>query len=138
MVLVAETARLTVFGNGEYDSFPERELRALTDAIERVDDSVFEISKGEEIPLDECIWGQLDDYEFEHDDESGRNPACKLWADQGFDHSVDLYHPASESLWRSRRPNARTSRSVSASSSGDTSSTAMVGRKSSSGASSSR
>lgn len=51
-------------------------------------------TKGVEVrQFDRLIADGLPGYEHEHSGGKGRNPACKLWADEGFDHSVDVYSP---------------------------------------------
>lgn len=78
-----------------YREFPAQSLEAIVSAVEDVQPGIFlEATSGHELrEFDDGIAAALPEYEYEHAPESGRNPACKLWADKGFDHSVDLYHP---------------------------------------------
>lgn len=78
-----------------YGAFPGNEREKIVSAVEAVDSGVFVDAKsGHELrAFDDGIAESLPEYEYEHTPGSGRNPACKLWADSGFDHSVDLYHP---------------------------------------------
>lgn len=78
-----------------YRSFPEADLRELRAAVASVPPDVFDPdAAGTEIRrFDALVADDLPTYEHEHGAGPGRNPACKLWASQGFDHSVDLYHP---------------------------------------------
>lgn len=75
--------------------FPDEPLREIASALRAVPDAVFRSStKGAELKrFDAAIADELEAYEHEHDSDRGRNPACKLWANEGFDHSVDLYDP---------------------------------------------
>ena len=78
-----------------YRTFPEDDLDEILTAIETVPDDIIESSThGHELrALDDSIADSLQEYAYEHKVDHGRNPACKLWSDDGFDHSVDLYHP---------------------------------------------
>ena len=78
-----------------YRTFPEDDLDELIAAIEDVPDAIIESSThGHELrAFDDSIADSLQEYAYEHDIDHGRNPACKLWSDDGFDHSVDLYQP---------------------------------------------
>lgn len=78
-----------------YREFPQIELAEIVSAVEKVPAGVFVDSEhGHELrAFDDRIADSLPEYEYEHASESGRNPACKLWKDKNFDHSVDLYHP---------------------------------------------
>lgn len=78
----------------KYRTFPENDFQEIRSAVERVSPEIFHGgSKGIEIrQLDALIAENLRGYEHEHDG-NGRNPLCKLWENEGFDHSVDLYHP---------------------------------------------
>lgn len=79
----------------KYREFPKNPLSEIKSAVERVPTSVFvDAENGHELrEFDDRIGDSLPEYEYEHANESGRNPACKIWKDKGFDHSVDLYHP---------------------------------------------
>jgi len=76
-------------------TFPMDQCQAIEAAIEEVPRSIFINSQnGQEIrKFDGLLAEELPGYEHEHDSDSGRNPKCKLWDNEGFDHSVDLYHP---------------------------------------------
>lgn len=78
----------------ESREFPSKWLTKIQTAIESASTEAFtEASSGYEIQkFDEEIAGALADFAFEHGSENGRNPDCKLWEKDGFDHSVDLYH----------------------------------------------
>jgi hypothetical protein len=79
----------------KYREFPRSELDAIVSAVDSVDTDVFvDAEHAHELrAFDDRIAESLPAYEYEHATESGRNPACKLWKDKGFDHSVDLYQP---------------------------------------------
>ncbi len=97
MVEVVDTDRLSNHRTQTtYREFPEGELRDIVAAVESVPPAVFlDAASGHElVGFDDGIAAALPNDEYEHAPESGRNPACKLWADKGFDHSVDLYQPA--------------------------------------------
>lgn len=96
MVEVVETGFLNGLRNKRKSrEFPSHEYDELESSVEAVPDQVFlDKRSGREIGgFDEAIADRLPEYEFEHAPEKGRNPSCKLWMDDGFDHSVDLYHP---------------------------------------------
>lgn len=71
-------------------------LTQIRTAVETTPNEIFtEASSGYEIrQFDGAIADSLPDFAYEHDGDRGRNPECKLWDRDGFDHSVDLYHPA--------------------------------------------
>lgn len=74
--------------------FPEQQLKEIKSAVSAVPPQLFlDNESGREIrKFDAMIAESLDEFEFEHEGEQGRNPKCKLWSGDGFDHSVDLYH----------------------------------------------
>ncbi|WP_262181500.1 hypothetical protein [Haloarcula laminariae] len=95
MVRIEKTAFLSdIRGQSKYREFPDSDYRSIEAAVEEVPADVFhEHQKGIELrEFDSKIASELPGYDHEHDDSSGRNSACKLWADAGFDHSVDLYN----------------------------------------------
>jgi hypothetical protein len=75
--------------------FPKEELSKIASAIEGVPVEIFlDAESGHDLlAFDSQIADSLPEYEYEHAPASGRNPACKVWDDKDFDHSVDLYHP---------------------------------------------
>lgn len=75
--------------------FPQSALNQIESAVAGVSEDVFaDAESGHELrAFDDEIANSLPEYEYEHAPESGRNPACKIWKDKDFDHSVDLYHP---------------------------------------------
>lgn len=75
--------------------FPAPALAEIVDAVETVPPDVFLAAEhGHELrAFDDHIAAELPTYDYEHAPASGRNPACKLWSDSDFDHSVDLYDP---------------------------------------------
>ncbi len=96
MVEVVRTGFLSsVRTQSTYRVFPEDEQRKILSAIESVPNEIFTTGKkGVEIrKFDSVIAEGLPEYAHEHDSKTGRNQSCKLWAHQGFDHSVDLYNP---------------------------------------------
>lgn len=96
MVTVEQTGFLSdIRSQSTYRSFPVDEFNRIRDAIEAIPDDTFDgNNSGQEIrALDAHIAENLPGYEHEHHEGTGRNPLCKLWADDGFNHSVDLYHP---------------------------------------------
>jgi hypothetical protein len=98
MVKVAKTGLLSELrSQTNYEEFPTREFETIQAAIESVPNGVFEeVESGREAKaFDARIAQRLPAYEFEHAGDVRRNPRCKLWANQGFDHSVDLYNPES-------------------------------------------
>jgi hypothetical protein len=76
-------------------TFPMDQCQAIEAAIEEVPRSIFINSQNDQEirKFDGHLAEELPGYEHEHDSGSGRNPKCKLWDNEGFDHSVDLYHP---------------------------------------------
>lgn len=78
----------------KYRTFPTDEHAKIVSAIESVPEKIFISSKkGVEIrKFDSVISDGLPEYAHEHDSETGRNSACKLWKNDGFNHSVDLYN----------------------------------------------
>lgn len=96
MVEVIETGFLSdIRPQSKYRVFPNDEHTNIVSAIESVPERIFtEGKKGIEIRnVDSIISDGLPEYAHEHDSETGRNSACKLWAEKGFNHSVDLYNP---------------------------------------------
>ena len=96
MVEIEETGFLSeIRSQSTYRTFPTEAFDEILAAISEIPDEVFiDNQSGQEIrKLDEHIASRLPDFEHEHHGGAGRNPACKLWADDGFNHSVDLYHP---------------------------------------------
>jgi hypothetical protein len=96
MVRIVKTGLLSnIRGQQTYDVFPDDEFREIRSALSAVPpDLSRETSSGTEIKqLDAAVADGLRGYEHEHDSENGRNSACKLWMNEGFNHSVDLYHP---------------------------------------------
>ncbi len=96
MVEVVKTGFLSdIRPQSKYRVFPNDEQTKITSAIESVPKRIFtEGKKGIEIrKFDSVISDGLPEYAHEHDSETGRNLACKLWSTTGFDHSVDLYNP---------------------------------------------
>lgn len=96
MVQVEKTGFLSDIRNqSTYRTFPPAEFDMIRAAIEDIPARTFQSNEhGREIrKLDELIAAGLPDYEHEHHEGTGRNPRCKLWMDDGFNHSVDLYHP---------------------------------------------
>jgi hypothetical protein len=90
MVDIVGTHRLSEFREPPHgQSFPEDELSRIQQAIESVPDSAFlNSSSGKEVvTFDEVIAQNLPNYSTEGSE------ACMLWAEDGFRHSVDLYHP---------------------------------------------
>lgn len=69
-------------------------LEEFESAVRAVSEDIFLSNVGgrEIRNFDSIIADNLPDYEFEHEGERGRNPKCKLWSKDGFDHRVDLYH----------------------------------------------
>lgn len=93
MVQIEKTGFLSDIRNqSTYRTFPSAEFDEIRAAIEDIPAKTFqETEHGQEIrKLDELIAAGL--FEHEHYG-TGRNPRCKLWANNGFNHSVDLYHP---------------------------------------------
>lgn len=96
MVTVEKTGFLSdIRSQSTYREFPEDEFQEIKSALEAVPDEIFqENAKGNEIKrLDAIVAEHLPGYEHEHDSTNGRNAVCKLWENEGFDHSVDLYNP---------------------------------------------
>lgn len=96
MVEVVRTGFLSgIRSQSTYRVFPDDDHEKIVSAVETVPDRIFtDGKKGVEIrKFDSVISDELPDYAHEHDSEAGRNSACKLWADAGFNHSVDLYNP---------------------------------------------
>lgn len=96
MVKVVKTGFLSsIRPQSKYREFPNDEHKKILSAIESVPEHIFtESKKGVEIrKFDSIIAGGLPEYAHEHASETGRNSACKLWANSGFNHSVDLYNP---------------------------------------------
>ncbi|NIC00913.1 hypothetical protein [Halobacterium sp. R2-5] len=91
MVEVVEEGLLSrdIRDQSKYREFPEEEYDWILNAVQDASDSVFD-GHGED--LDGHIAEILSDYAFEHDGDSGRDQACKLWAPK-FNHTVDFYHP---------------------------------------------
>lgn len=95
MVVIQETGFLSQIREQRSSrSFPDDELRAIEAAVRAVPATLFtDADSGIEIrAFDTFLARKLPHYEHEHASEGGRNPACKLWADAGFNYSVDLYH----------------------------------------------
>ena len=90
MVKIIGTHRLSEFRvkNGKH-VFPQDELLQIRRAIESVPKEVFLQSEpGFEVSeFDLCVEQSLPEYSSEGEGE------CALWEDEGFGHSVDLYHP---------------------------------------------
>lgn len=96
MVKVAKTGFLSgIRDQSTYREFPREDFEEIRSAVEGVPTEIFgDSAGGSEIrQMDAVIAENLPEYEFEHGGDRGRNPACKLWSNEGFDHSVDLYHP---------------------------------------------
>ena len=96
MVEVVKTGFLSdIRSQSKYRVFPSDEHTKIVSAIESVPERIFtEGKKGVEIrKFDSLISDRLPEYAHEHDSETGRNSACKLWDNAGFNHSVDLYNP---------------------------------------------
>lgn len=96
MVTVEKTTLLSEMrGQRSSREFPEDEVAKIRAAVRDVPASLFhDGTKGVELRRFDAVLAEtLPSYEHEHAGEGGRNPACKLWANEGFDHSVDLYHP---------------------------------------------
>lgn len=96
MVEVVKTGFLSdIRPQSKYRVFPNDEHAKIVSAIESVPERIFtDGKKGVVIrKFDSVISDELPEYAHEHDSETGRNLACKLWAKKGFNHSVDLYHP---------------------------------------------
>lgn len=96
MVTVEQTGFLSdIRTQSTYRPFPQDDFTRIRDAVETIPDDTFRgNNSGQEIrSLDAKIAANLPGYEHEHQDGTGRNPTCKLWASNGFNHSVDLYHP---------------------------------------------
>lgn len=94
MVDVVRSGFLSDIRNqSKYRTFPDGEFRRIESAVESVPEQLFGGSEsGIEIrKFDDYVAQELPEYEYEHDNGTGRNPECKLWKDHGFDHSVDLY-----------------------------------------------
>lgn len=95
MVVVAKIGFLSDLRNQKrYREFSNEDLQEITSAVQAVPKDIFgDGVGGNEIrQMDALIAKNLPEYEFEHDGENGRNSACKLWENNGFDHSVDLYN----------------------------------------------
>ena len=95
MVTVEKTGFLSdIRSQSKYREFPDEELQEITSALEAVPDEIFRgNTKGNEIKrLDAIVADNLPGYAHEHDSPNGRNAVCKLWENEGFDHSVDLYN----------------------------------------------
>lgn len=95
MVEVAKVGFLSDIRNQDsYEKFPVNEAEKIRKAVEKAPSNIFIDSKGgnEIKKFDEYIANELSNYEFEHSGESGRNPKTKLWRNNGFNHSVDLYN----------------------------------------------
>lgn len=77
-------------------AFPRDAFQEIEAAVRAVPPDIFGVgSTGAEIrQFDDYVADGLGAYEYEHAGDGGRNHACKLWEDDGFDHSVDLYHPS--------------------------------------------
>lgn len=71
------------------------EANRIAAALDQVPREIFlDAESGREVSrMDDDLANTLTEYEYEHAPETGRNPSCKLWKADGFDHSVDLYHP---------------------------------------------
>ena len=96
MVRIGATGFLSdIRDQSSYREFPENDFQEIKSAIENVPTELFiDRTKGSELKkFDLRISEGLKEYEYEHNAESGRNPVCKLWKNEGFNHSVDLYHP---------------------------------------------
>lgn len=95
MVEVSRTGFLSeIRGQSTYREFPDDEFRRIRSAVADVPAERFEgYAKGNELKqFDAAVAQKLPDYEHEHDGDTGRNSVCKLWDNEGFDHSVDLYN----------------------------------------------
>lgn len=95
MVEVARTGFLSeIRGQSTYRAFPDDEFQKIRSAVEDVPSERFQdYAKGNELKrFDAAVADNLPRYDHEHDSDTGRNEVCKLWANEGFDHSVDLYH----------------------------------------------
>ena len=96
MVAVEETGFLSeIRTQSTYRPFPQDEFDRIRTAVESVPENSFRGNdRGQEIrSLDATIASNLPGYEHEHQEGTGRNPTCKLWSNEGYNHSVDLYHP---------------------------------------------
>lgn len=88
MVEIVGTHSLSEFRDDTNCSFPETELLEIQQAIEAVPESVIsESDSGKEVTeFDDIVGQNLPQYSTEGSGE------CKLWAEDGFHHKVDLYH----------------------------------------------
>jgi len=88
MVDIVGTHRLSEFNEEAMCSFPEPELSEIRQAIATVPESVLlESDSGDEVTeFDNIVAQNLSQYSTEGSGE------CRLWAEDGFQHSVDLYH----------------------------------------------
>jgi hypothetical protein len=90
MVEIIGSHRLSEFRDkNEEHAFPQDELSQIRRAIESVPEDVFlESESGREvIEFDRRVGQSLTKYSLEGSNE------CSLWEEEGFNHSVDLYHP---------------------------------------------
>jgi len=90
MVEIVGTHRLSKFRDGDGGcEFPQDDLLQIQQAIESVPEKVFfESESGREVrEFDRRVGQNLSNYLLEGSDE------CALWKEEGFYHSVDLYHP---------------------------------------------
>jgi len=88
MVEIIGTHSLSEFREDTNCSFPETELLEIKQAIEAVPESVIlESDSGKEVTdFDDIVGQNLPQYSTEGSGD------CKLWAEDGFHHMVDLYH----------------------------------------------
>jgi len=88
MVDIVGTQRLSEFRESATGSFPKSEISKIRRAIEDVPESVLlESDRGDEAKeFDDVVARNLPQYSTEGSEE------CVLWAEDGFGHSVDLYH----------------------------------------------
>ena len=97
MVQIEETGFLSdIRAQKTSREFPDEEFQEIQSALQAVSPEIFRgDTGGNEIKkFDAIIAENLPGYEHEHDSENGRNSVCKLWENEGFNHSVDLYNPA--------------------------------------------
>lgn len=90
MVEIIGTHRLSEFRDrNEELAFPQDELSQIRQAVESVPEKVFfETKSGQEVKeFDRRVGQNLPKYLLEESD------GLALWEEEGFNHSVDLYHP---------------------------------------------
>ena len=90
MVEIIGTHRLSEFRDKNRErAFPQDELSQIRRAVESVPEEVFlESESGREVrEFDRRVGQNLSEYSLEGSNE------CALWEEEGFSHSVDLYHP---------------------------------------------